>query len=172
MAIDWKHFEELEGWVKRTQYFRNEPIERMTIFLNLFSPVSHPKILEEKIRKIDAFNEYLAFKEIREICRQEGFKLIKSPYEVPHEILNSFKDLIVKPELMKWDITPYFTALAENKTCKLIVYENNKYGRIIGGDKFATDLMHGLQRCGIMEFCPDKKYLFERNTRIEGDKFI
>jgi len=158
--IDWKNFNELESKIKRIKEFKIEQIERMTIFLNLNSPIAHQKALEEKIRKIPAFNEYLAFKEMREIWQKEACMIIKSPYDLPYREKNYFDELIKNPYKLQWDITPYFNIMLE--PCRLIKYGEKGYCRMDGGDKFAHDLLHGLRAYGILEFCPDKKENFEK----------
>lgn len=175
MGIDWENFEFLEKFLKKQSALKNETIERTAILLNLDNPKNLWEV-KRKIRKVKAFNEYLMFRELREKGHQEDCLVIKSPKDLLYKIeslngknpllknrmianYHEFNKLLAYPSHRKWDIVPVFTSMAEN--CGLIEYKKTKDGYLYSlsheGGRIKTNLIQGLGKYGILEFCLDKE---------------
>ena len=100
MAIDWRHQDYIEEFLKKTYAPLNnqkEFVERLTILLNLNSP-STLENLEKKVRKVYALNEHLAFKKVKEKLIELGIS-IKKPEDIRYKI----KDCLAEFHKLKKD---------------------------------------------------------------------
>jgi len=177
MAIDWSTLSALEQALKSHKDFANEGIERLAVILNLNKPMKFEDI-QETVRKVPAFNEYLAFRVAREKCEREMSAIIKSPKDILEKIENSvyfdrqrfeeiyrmFRSMSADASMIKWDIAPVFNDLAEK--FGFIRYKKDKnsflYLRTSKGDLARRDLLQGYRAYGILEFCLNKDELFKQ----------
>jgi len=176
MPIDWDNFHYFEKALKQQKRFREHGIEKITFLLNLDKLMNLDE-LNEKIRKIPAFNEYLAFNMVREICHKEIEIAISSINELEYKInttfdydiscklnesFNLYKDLVLSPQKMSWDIYPIFGDLAEiyGLVSHTKTREGSKFIRSPEGNSIVKNLSEGLRTYGILEFYADKDSIF------------
>ena len=176
MAIDWRHLDYLEALLKKTYAPLNnkECIERLTILLNLNSPLTLNS-LDKKVREVNALNEYRAFKKVEKRFLEELNISIRRPADMRYKIKDClaefhrtrkdssrcdkikdhlsdliklsdyYNDLILNPYKMHRDIRPLFNSLADNH--KMIVYTGNDLKRnyLYGRSKECDKTMYDLK---------------------------
>jgi hypothetical protein len=181
MGILWEKFEELEHWLKKYKPLRNECFERLVMLINLDGLMTKGT-LEEEIRKVDAFNEYLSFRHVREKSHQEMSIIIKKPQDLKEksenpeyseydryrlgEIYSLYENSISSRQILeRWDSGPYLGILGEN--CGMITGRRIKkeyyFQRSPEAEKIIVDLKQSWRSNGLLEFYSKKDEIFKKS---------